>query len=337
MARERASKMNNPQLNARLQTMSKPLLLLIAPIHGPTMKQLDADFTVHRYWEATDKAALLASLAPECVAAATSGHAGIKTEIIRGLPKLRMVSCFGVGYDGVDVTACKAAGIKVTNTPEVLNECVADTAWMLILTTVRRAVFNDKFVRSGQWLKGPAPLTDKVWGETLGIVGLGRIGKAIAKRAEGFGMKVIYHGRNRQPGVAHDYYADLAEMAKVAKILLVMTPGGRETENMVNAKVLDALGKDGYLINVSRGSTVDEAALITALQKGAIAGAGLDVFVDEPRVAQALLGLDNVVLQPHVGSGTVATRAAMGQLLIDNLLAHFAGRPLLTEVPETRG
>ena len=316
--------------------MSKPALLLIAPIHGPTMRQLDADFTVHRYWEAADKAALLASLAPDCVAAATSGHAGIKTEIIQGLPKLRIVSCFGVGYDGVDVTACKAAGIKVTNTPDVLNECVADTAWMLILATVRRAVFNDKFVRSGQWLKGPAPLTDKVWGETLGIVGLGRIGKAIAKRAEGFGMKVVYHGRKRQPGVAYDYFADLSAMARAAKVLLIMTPGGRETENMVNAGVLAALGSDGYLINVSRGSTVDETALINALQNGAIAGAGLDVFVDEPRVPQALLALDNVVLQPHVGSGTVATRAAMGQLVIDNLLAHFAGRALLTEVPDTR-
>ncbi len=317
--------------------MSKPNLLLIAPIHGPTMKQLDDDFAVHRYWESADKPALLTGLAADCTAAATSGHAGIKGEIVKGLPRLRIVSCFGVGYDGVDVAACKAAGIKVTNTPDVLNECVADTAWMLILATVRRAVFNDKFVRSGLWLNGPAPLTDKVWGETLGIVGLGRIGKAIARRAEGFGMKVVYHGRNRQGGVAHDYYADLAEMAKVAKILLVMTPGGRETENMVNAKVLDALGKDGYLINVSRGTTVDEAALVAALQTGAIAGAGLDVFVDEPRVPQALLGLDNVVLQPHVGSGTVATRAAMGQLVVDNLLAHFAGKPLLTEVPETRG
>ena len=317
--------------------MSKPDLLLISAIYPPAMAQLDATYTVHRYWESTDKAALLARLAPTCEAAATSGGVGITADIARALPRLGMLSCFGVGYDGVDIAACKAAGIKVSNTPDVLNECVADTAWMLILATVRRTVFNDKFVRSGQWLKGNAPLTDKVWGETLGIVGLGRIGKAIARRAEGFGMKVVYHGRRRQPDVSLDYYADLAEMAQVARVLLVITPGGKGTENIVNARVLEALGKKGYLINVSRGTTVDDAALIKALAAGDIAGAGLDVFVDEPRVPEAYLKFDNVVLQPHVGSGTVATRTAMGQLVVDNLAAWFAKKPLLTEVPETRG
>ena len=317
--------------------MSKPDLLLIAPIFPPSMALLDAAYTVHRYWEAADKAALLASLAPHCVAAATSGGAGIKADVIKALPKLRMLSCFGVGYDGVDLAACMAAGIKVSNTPDVLNECVADTAWMLLLATVRRAVFNDKFVRSGQWLKGNAPLTDKVWGETLGIVGLGRIGKAIARRAEGFGMKIVYHGRSRQSDVAYDYYADLVEMARVAKVVLVITPGGKGTEHIINERVLAALGKKGYLINVSRGTTIDDAALIKALQEGSIGGAGLDVFVDEPRVPEAYLAQDNVVLQPHVGSGTVATRTAMGQLVVDNLAAWFAGKPLLTEVPETRG
>ncbi len=316
--------------------MPKRDLLLIAPIYPPSMAQLDAIYNVHRYWEAADKPALLANIAASCEAAATSGGVGIKADVIQALPKLRMVSCFGVGYDGVEIPACVAAGIKVSNTPDVLNECVADTAWMLLLATVRRAVFNDKFVRSGAWLKGNAPLTDKVWGETLGIVGLGRIGRAIARRAEGFGMKIVYHGRNRQSDVAYDYYADLAEMAQVAKVLLVITPGGRGTENIINARVLEALGKKGYLINVSRGTTVDDAALIRALQQGSIAGAGLDVFVDEPRVPEAYLALDNVVLQPHVGSGTVATRTAMGQLVIDNLAAWFAGKPLLTEVPETR-
>lgn len=316
--------------------MSKPDLLLIAPIYPPSMAQLDAGYTVHRYWEAADKPALLTKIAATCEAVATSGGAGIKAEVIKALPKLRMVSCFGVGYDGVDMAACLAAGIKVSNTPDVLNECVADTAWMLLLATVRRAVSNDKFVRSGAWQKGNAPLTDKVWGETLGIVGLGRIGRAIARRAEGFGMKIVYHGRNRQSDVAYDYYADLVAMAKVAKVVLVITPGGKGTENIINARVLEALGKKGYLINVSRGTTVDDAALIKALQEGSIAGAGLDVFVDEPRVPEAYLALDNVVLQPHVGSGTVATRTAMGQLVVDNLAAWFAGKPLLTEVPETR-
>ena len=317
--------------------MSKPDLLLIGPIYPPAMDQLAAVYNMHRYWDAADPAALLAKIAPTCSAAATSGSAGIKADVIKALPKLRMVSCFGVGYDGVDIAACKAAGIKVSNTPDVLNECVADTSMMLLLATVRRTVFNDRYVRAGHWLKGNAPLTDKVWGETLAIVGLGRNGKAIARRAEGFGMKIVYHGRNRQKDVPYDYFADMVEMAKVARVLLVITPGGKGTENIVDAGVLTALGKKGYLINVSRGSTVNEAALIKALQDGTIAGAGIDVFNDEPHVPEALLALDNVVLQPHVGSGTVATRTAMGQLVVDNLAAFYAGRPLQTEVPETRG
>ncbi len=316
--------------------MSKPNLLLVSAIYPPAMAQLDAAYTVHRYWEASDKDALLASIKDTCEAAATSGHAGINAAIIRGLPKLKMVSCFGVGYDGVDIPAVQAAGLKVTNTPDVLNECVADTSMMLLLSTVRRAVFNDRFIRAGNWVKGNAPLTDKVWGETLGIVGLGRIGKAIAKRAEGFGMKIVYHGRNKQADVSYDYYADLKEMAKAVKVLLLILPGGKATEKMVNADVLAALGKKGYLINVSRGSNVDEPALLRALQDGVIAGAGLDVFVDEPRMSEDFFKLDNVVLQPHVGSGTVHTRTAMGQLVVDNLAAWFAKKPLLTEIPETR-
>lgn len=317
--------------------MSKPDLLLIGPIYLPTMAQLDATYAVHRYWESKDQDALLASLKDKCEAAATSGHAGIAADVIRALPKLKMVSCFGVGYDGVDIAAVKAAGIKVSNTPDVLNECVADTSMMLVLATVRRAIFNDRFVRAGKWLAGGAPLTDKVWGETIGIVGLGRIGKAIAKRAEGFGMKIVYHGRTKQADVPYQYYADLTEMAKAVKVLLLILPGGKATENLVNAEVLAALGKKGYLINVSRGSNVDEAALLKALQDGVIAGAGLDVFADEPRMSEQFFKLDNVVLQPHVGSGTVHTRTAMGQLVVDNLTAWFAKKPLLTEIPETRG
>ncbi len=317
--------------------MSKPDLLLIAPIFPHTVAQLESAYSVHRYWESNDKPALLASLKDTCVAAATFGSSGITADVIRALPKLKIVGCFGVGYDGVDTAACKAAGVKVTNTPEVLNECVADTSMMLLLATVRRAVFNDRFVREGKWLKGNAPLTDKVWGETLGIVGLGRIGKAIAKRAEGFGMKVVYHGRTKQAGLPYDYFADVKEMARAVKVLLLILPGGKATEKMINAGVLAALGKKGYLINVSRGSNVDEAALLKALQDGTIAGAGLDVFVDEPRMSEEFFKLDNVVLQPHVGSGTVHTRTAMGQCVVDNLAAWFAGQPLLTEVPETRG
>ena len=317
--------------------MSKSDLLVMAPIFPPTIAQLEGIYNVHRYWESKDKPGLLASLKDKCQAVASSGSSGITAAEIAALPRLKIISCFGVGYDGVDVAAAKAAGVKVTNTPDVLNECVADTSMMLVLATVRRAVFNDRFVRAGKWLKGNAPLTDKVWGETLGIVGLGRIGKAIAKRAEGFGMKVVYHGRTKQAGVPYEYYADVKEMAKAVRVLLLILPGGKATANMINADVLAALGKKGYLINVSRGSNVDEAALLEALQNGTIAGAGLDVFADEPRMDEEFFKLDNVVLQPHVGSGTVFTRTAMGQCCVDNLAAWFAGKPLLTEVPETRG
>jgi lactate dehydrogenase-like 2-hydroxyacid dehydrogenase len=202
----------------------------------------------------------------------------------------------------------------------------------LILATMRRTVFNDKFVRAGNWLKGEAPLAEKVSGNRLGIIGLGRIGKAIARRAEAFGMKVAYHSRHHRAGIGYDYYAQPVELATYAKILVVACPGGPQTEGIVSRKVLDALGEEGYLINVSRGSTIDEPALIDALVNSRLAGAGLDVFASEPRVPDALLALDNVVLQPHVSSGTNWTRAAMGQLVVDNLEAFFAGKPLLTPV-----
>jgi hydroxypyruvate reductase len=230
------------------------------------------------------------------------------------------------------VPAARKLGIAVTNTPDVLTECVADNALVLVLSTMRRTVFNDKFVRAGNWLKGNAPLAEKVSGSRLGIIGLGRIGKAIAKRAEAFGMKVAYHSRNKQSSVSYDYYDKPMQLARDVKILVVACPGGKETERLVSREVIEALGKDGYLINVSRGSTVDEPALVDALVNGRLAGAGLDVFAAEPKVPDQLLKLDNVVLQPHVSSGTHWTRAAMGQLVVDNLAAYFAGKPLLTQV-----
>ena len=316
--------------------MSKPNVLLMGPLYGQTVAQLDAAYTVHRYWEAADKPALLAQIAGDCEAVATSGGHGIKAEVVKALPKLKIVSSFGVGYDSVDTAACAAAGVKVTNTPDVLTDCVADTTWALILSTVRRTAYFDRFVREGKWLKGNPPLTDKVWGEKIGIIGLGRIGKAIAKRAEGFGMQVSYHGRNKQSDVAYTYYASPVEMARDVKVLVVVTPGGKDTEKIVSAEVIAALGTKGYLINISRGSTVDEEALLQALKDGKIGGAGLDVFVSEPKVPEEFMKLDNVVLQPHVGSGTHHTRAAMGQLVVDNLAAYFAKKPLLTVIPETR-
>jgi lactate dehydrogenase-like 2-hydroxyacid dehydrogenase len=307
----------------------------MGPLYGPTVKQLEATYDLHRYWESSDRPALLAQLADHCDAIATSGFFGLTADVVKGLPKLKVAASFGVGYDSLDTAACKAAGVSVTNTPDVLTDCVADTTWALILSTVRRTVFNDRFVRDGKWLKGGAPLTDKVWGEAMGIIGLGRIGRAIAKRGEGFGMQVAYHNRRQVSDVPFTYYATPAELARNVKILVVVTPGGKETENLINAEVLEALGPKGYLINISRGSNIDEVALLKALSEGKIAGAGLDVFADEPKVPEEFFKLDNVVLQPHVGSATYHTRAAMGQLVIDNLAAHFAGKPLLTEVPET--
>jgi hydroxypyruvate reductase len=310
----------------------KPDLLLICPLFPATMAQLDAAYTVHRYYQATDKDAFIAGIADRITAAATAGHEGMSVALMQKLPKLKIISCFGVGVDGIDVPAARKLGIAVTNTPDVLTECVADNALALVLATMRRTVFNDKFVRAGNWLKGGAPLADKVTGNRMGIIGLGRIGKAIAKRAEAFGMKISYHSRNKQTGVGYDYYDNPMQMARDVKILVVACPGGKETQNIVSREVIEALGKEGYLINVSRGSTVDEPALVDALVNGRLAGAGLDVFVAEPKVPEALFKLDNVVLQPHVSSGTHWTRAAMGQLVVDNLAAYFANKPLLTQV-----
>jgi lactate dehydrogenase-like 2-hydroxyacid dehydrogenase len=310
----------------------KPDLLLICPLFPATMKQLDAAYTVHRYYEAADKDAFVASVADRITAAATAGHEGMPVALMKRFPKLKIISCFGVGVDGIDVPAAKQLGIAVTNTPDVLTECVADNALALLLSTMRRTVFNDRFVRAGNWLKGGAPLADKVSGGTMGIIGLGRIGKAIAKRAEAFGMKVVYHGRKKQDDVTYPYYANPVDMAKNIDVLVLACPGGKATEKIVSKEVLDALGPKRYLVNVSRGSTVDEPALVEALVHGRLAGAGLDVFVAEPKVPEALFKLDNVVLQPHVSSGTHQTRAAMGQLVVDNLAAFFAGKPLLTQV-----
>jgi len=315
-----------------MRKLMQPDLLLMCPLFPATMAQLDAAYTVHGYYEAADKDAVIAGLADRVQAVATAGHVGMSVELMKRLPKLKIISCFGVGVDGIDVAAARKLGIAVTNTPDVLTECVADNAWALILGTMRRTVFNDKFVRAGNWLKGNAPLAQKVSGNRIGIIGLGRIGKAIARRAEAFGMKIGYHSRHRQPELAYDYYDKALDLARAVKILVLSCPGGKETERIANREVIEALGKDGYLINVSRGSTVDEPALVDALVGGRLGGAGLDVFAAEPKVPEALIKLDNVVLQPHVSSGTVATRTAMGQLVVDNLAAFFARKPLLTQV-----
>jgi hydroxypyruvate reductase len=256
--------------------------------------------------------------------------------LIAQLPALEIISIMGVGYDGVDVTAAKARGVVVTHTPDVLNDDVADLAIALALNVARRIPQADRHVREGRWPQGNMPLATKLSGARMGLVGMGRIGQAIAQRALAFGMSIAYTARSAKPALPYAFHANAAALAAASDFLVVITPGGAGTRKLIDASVLQALGPKGYLINVARGSVVDEAALIEALQQGTIAGAGLDVFENEPQVPEALRALDNVVLVPHIGSATTQTRHAMAARAFDNLQAHFAGQPLPSAVPECR-
>ena len=307
-------------------------ILSVGSFYPPSFASMERDFSVHKLWQAKDRTALMAEVGGRVRAIQTTGGHGADAKLIAALPKLEIISCFGVGVDAVDLDAARQRGVVVTNTPDVLNECVADLAMGLTLATMRRIALGDRHVRTGNWLKGALPLAQKVGGKTMGILGYGRIGKAIARRAEAFGMHIVYHGRKPQPGVTHKYYASLTEMARDCDVLMVICPGGAATRHIVNAEVMRALGPEGTLINVARGSVVDEAALVKALLDGSLGAAGLDVFESEPKVSEALFALDQVVLQPHVGSATHGTRKAMGDLTVDNLRAHFAGKPVLTPV-----
>jgi lactate dehydrogenase-like 2-hydroxyacid dehydrogenase len=255
---------------------------------------------------------------------------------MRRFPDLEIVSSFGVGYDNIDAKAAARLGVTVTNTPGVLDDEVADTALGLTIMTVRQLSQSERYLRAGQWAaKGGFPLSPSLRGRTVGIFGLGRIGKAIAKRISAFGLDIAYHARHAQADVPYRYYSSLVEMAKAVDILIVIAPGGPATRHIINAEVLKALGPDGVLINVARGSLVDEKALIEALRNKTILAAGLDVFENEPNVPQELIALDNVVLLPHVGSASVRTRRAMAECVVANLLAWADGKPPLTPVPET--
>jgi len=264
------------------------------------------------------------------------GESKIDAAYMALFPALEMISVCGVGYDGVDVVAAKKRDIMVTHTPDVLNDDVADLALGLLLSVARKIPAADRFTRNADWLDGPFQLTRKLTGAKLGIVGMGRIGQAIAKRAAAFDMDIRYHTRSQRNDVAYQYVANLVDLASQVDYLVAITPGGAGTKNLINAEVLKALGPQGFLVNVARGSVVDQTALIEALQKKTIAGAGLDVFVDEPNVPAELRKLDNVVLTPHIASGTVETRKAMSALALANLAAHFAGQPVKTPVPECR-
>ncbi|MBV9286208.1 MAG: 2-hydroxyacid dehydrogenase, partial [Hyphomicrobiales bacterium] len=289
-----------------------------------------------RLWLEPDPDAWLAAWAPRIRAVAAGGHhVPVDAAFMGKLPKLEIVASFGVGYEHIDAKWASEHGVIVTHTPGVLDDEVADTAMALVLMAVRRLPQAERFLRAGEWLRRSFPLTASLRGRTMGIVGLGRVGKSIGKRAESFGLPVVYHGRRAQADVAYRFYPSLIEMAKACDILLVAAPGGEETRHLVNAEILRALGPDGVLVNVSRGSLVDERALIEALRAGTILAAGLDVYEREPAVPPALIALDNVVLLPHVGSASVKTRHAMAQLVMDNLIAWSEGKPPLTPVMET--
>jgi hypothetical protein len=281
--------------------------------------------------------ALIAKIGSNVRGAAITGAPDtIRGDLMAKLPKLELVSSFGVGYDNVDVKYAAEHGITVTNTPEVLNEEVADTALGLLLCTVREFPKAENFLRAGKWTQGQYPLTKATLRDRkVGMVGMGRIGRAIARRLEGFGLPVAYHSRNPQEGVAYKHYPKLVDMARDVDTLILITPGGASTKHLVNAQVLEALGPRGIVINMARGTVVDDAALIKALREKTIYAAGLDVFVSEPQVPKEYLELDNVTLFPHLGSSTFHTRQKMEQLVVDNLLAWNDGKPPLTPVPET--
>jgi lactate dehydrogenase-like 2-hydroxyacid dehydrogenase len=295
-----------------------------------------AGLNLHKAWAAPDQEAFIASIAPKVRAiAAVAGHGPVDGALMARFPKLEIVSSFGVGYDHIDAKWAGQHGVIVTNTPDVLNEEVADTALGLLLATVRHLPQAERYLRTGNWPKhGDYQLTPSLRDRTVGIVGMGRIGKAIARRLDAMNVPVIYHSR-RPADVSYKHYPNLIEMARAADVLLVITPGGAATRNLINAEVLDALGPEGILINMARGSVVDEQALIKALQNKKILSAGLDVFANEPKVPQELIDMEHVVLLPHVGSASIATRRAMDQLVADNIISWFAGKGALTPVAET--
>jgi lactate dehydrogenase-like 2-hydroxyacid dehydrogenase len=317
------------------QLGERPAILQTGPMMPYVRERLLAHFEVHDLWTMPDAAAMLKPLSNRIRGMAFGGHTQVGAALFDMLPGVEIAAGFGVGYDHVDAKDAGRRGIVVTNTPDVLTQEVADLAIGLLIATVRQLPQVDRYLRAGKWLDKPYPLTASLRGRKVGIVGLGRIGKAVARRLEAFGLPIAYHGRSRQADVPYRYYPRLIDMAGDVDVLLSVAPGGASTKGLIDLAVLRALGPDGILINVGRGSVVNERDLVVALQEKAILSAGLDVFEDEPRVPPELIAMDHIVLLPHVGSGSVHTREAMGQLMIDNLVAWFEGRGPLTAVAET--
>ncbi len=299
------------------------------PLLASCEQALAERYTVHKLHEIADKDGWLADNGARIRAHA---GAGVQADLMDKLPNLEIIASFGVGYDNIDIAGAKARNIRVTNTPDVLNDAVAELTVGLMISLARRIPQSDQFVRQGKWPGGNFGLFSELTGKTVGILGLGRIGKEIATRLQAMKMRVVYHGRSQQQNTPYIYYDSLEDMARDSDWLVVIAPGGKGTEGIVSRKVLEALGPNGAIVNVARGTLIDEPAMVELLRNGGLGGAALDVFEKEPQVPEALLGLDNVVLSPHQGSATHQTRDAMGALLVANLDRHFAGEPLISAV-----
>ena len=306
-------------------------LLIMSEMPQYFVNLADKDFNTHKLWLQNDEDKYISEVQEKVDAIAVMGGYKITPELMKSMTNLKIIACYGVGYDAIDIDYAKSLGIKVTNTPEVLNDEVADTAIALMLCVYKQIVDADNFARNNSWVNGDFPLSKKFSGSKLGIVGMGRIGKAIAKRAEAFDCVISYHSRNKKD-VKYKFYDNINELAKDVDTLCIITPGGKETEKLINQKVLKDLGTNGVLINVARGSVVDQDELIYCLKNNIILAAGLDVYVNEPNIPKELIDLKNTVLLPHIASGTVETRNAMGQLVYDNIKNYFEDKPLISQV-----
>jgi len=317
--------------------MSKPVILSTGWMMPLVTRQIDDAFDVQWLNKVSDWDRLLDVMGPRIEGVCTGALTNVPTtaDMIKRMPNLKIISNYGVGYDSIDVPAAKAQGVVITHTPEVLNEEVADMAVGLLIATVREFNYAEAYLRSGDWSKGEFRYTASLRDRHVGMIGFGRIGKAIGRRLEGFGVPLSYFGRKKQPDVPYPFYDDLVAMARDVDTLIAILPGGPSTQGLINKAVLEALGPRGIVINVARGSVVNEADLIAALKNRTIHSAGLDVYLNEPKIDPAFLELDNVTLLPHVGSGSQFTRDKMGQLTVDNLLAYKERKPPLTPTPDT--
>lgn len=313
--------------------MANHTLLALGTLLPPEMEQLEATYNVIKLWKEADpeKTLKVAGAGVQAILSTYNGP-GVSAKLMEALPNLEMIAQYGVGVDNIDLASAATRSVAVTNTPDILTDDTADTALGLLLSVSRRVVEGDMLARTGNWANGPLPLGTSLSGKMVGVVGLGRIGQAIARRCLAFNMTVVYHGPREKADQPYRYYPDLVTMARDVDYLVLACAGGPDTKHMINRAVLEAMRPRAFLINIARGSVVDQDVLVEKLVNRRIGGAGLDVFAHEPHVPDELKSLDNVVLTPHIGSATVETRAKMGQLVLDNLAAHFAGQPLLTSV-----